>query len=70
MTPMERLQTTLAGLGLKAVEARLETLLEQAVEEGAELCAISCDEVLGCEADARRTALSAGAVATGAPALS
>jgi hypothetical protein len=30
MTPIERLQTALNGLGLKAVEARLESLLEQA----------------------------------------
>ncbi len=30
MTPVERLQTALNGLGLKAVEARLESLLEQA----------------------------------------
>ena len=30
MTPIERLQTSLASLGLKAVEARLENLLEQA----------------------------------------
>jgi hypothetical protein len=29
-TPIERLQTTLETLGLKAVEARLENLLEQA----------------------------------------
>ena len=29
-TPIERLQTALEALGLKAVEARLENLLEQA----------------------------------------
>jgi len=29
MTAVERLQTALNGLGLKAVEARLESLLEQ-----------------------------------------
>ena len=30
MTPIERLQTALNGLGLKAIEARLEGMLEQA----------------------------------------
>jgi hypothetical protein len=30
MTAVERLQTALNGLGLKAAEARLENLLEQA----------------------------------------
>lgn len=30
MTAVERLQTALTGLGLKAVEARLESLLEEA----------------------------------------
>ena len=30
MTPVERIQTALNGLGLKAVEARIESLLEQA----------------------------------------
>ena len=34
MTPIERLQTALNGLGLKAVEARLEGLLEQASKRG------------------------------------
>lgn len=29
MTPVERIQTALNGLGLKAVEARIESLLEQ-----------------------------------------
>ncbi len=33
MTPIERLQTSLASLGLKAVEARLENLLEQAAKK-------------------------------------
>ena len=32
MTPIERLQTSLTSLGLKAVEARLENLLEQAAK--------------------------------------
>jgi hypothetical protein len=30
MTPVERIQTALNGLGLKAAEARIESLLEQA----------------------------------------
>lgn len=33
MTPIERLQTSLASLGLKAVEARLENLLVQAAKK-------------------------------------
>ena len=33
MTPIERLQTSLTSLGLKAVEARLENLLEQAAKK-------------------------------------
>ena len=32
MTTIERLQGTLNGLGLKAIEARLEGLLEQAAK--------------------------------------
>ena len=32
-TPIERLQTALETLGLKAVEARLENLLEQASKQ-------------------------------------
>lgn len=31
MTPIERIQNALQSLGLKAVEARLESLLEQLV---------------------------------------
>ncbi len=54
MTPIERLQTSLTTLGLKAVEARLENLLEQAAQKRARLCRV-LDELLGCEVDARRT---------------
>lgn len=54
MTTIERLQGTLNGLGLKAVEARLESLLEQAAKTEPSY-ADFLDQLLGCEADARRT---------------
>jgi DNA replication protein DnaC len=54
MTPFERLQGSLTTLGLKAVEARLEALLEQAAK-GEPSYAEFLDEVLSCETDARRT---------------
>src|SRR6202045_794792 len=54
MTPIERLQTSLASLGLKAVEARLENLLEQAAKKEPGYAEF-LDELLGCEVDARRT---------------
>src|SRR6202795_1360911 len=54
MTPIERLQTALNGLGLKAVEARLESLLEQASKKEPSY-ADFLDELLSCEVDARRT---------------
>jgi DNA replication protein DnaC len=54
MTTIERLQTTLNTLGLKAVEARLEGLLEQAAKKEPPY-ADFLDELLGCEVDARRT---------------
>jgi DNA replication protein DnaC len=54
MTTIERLQTTLNTLGLKAVEARLEGLLEQAAKKEPTY-ADFLDELLGCEVDARRT---------------
>lgn len=54
MTPIERLQTSLTSLGLKAVEAPLENLLEQAAKK-APGYAEFLDELLGCEVDARRT---------------
>lgn len=54
MTTIERLQGTLNGLGLKAVEARLESLLEQAAKAEPSY-ADFLDQLLSCEADARRT---------------
>jgi len=54
MTTIERLQTTLNTLGLKAVEVRLESLLEQAAKKEPSY-ADFLDELLGCEVDARRT---------------
>ena len=53
MTAIERLQTMLNGLGLKAVEARLEGLLEQASKKEPSY-ADFLDELLSCEVDARR----------------
>jgi DNA replication protein DnaC len=54
MTPIERLQTSLTSLGLKAVEARLENLLEQAAKK-APGYAEFLDELLSCEVNARRS---------------
>src|SRR5512136_2606976 len=54
MTAVERLQTALNGLGLKAVEARLESLLEQASKKEPSY-ADFLDELLSCEVDARRS---------------
>jgi hypothetical protein len=54
MTPIERLQTALNGLGLKAVEARVESLLEQASKKEPSY-ADFLDELLSCEVDARRS---------------
>jgi DNA replication protein DnaC len=53
-TPMERLQTALETLGLKAVQARLENLLEQASKKETSY-ADFLDELLSCEVEARRT---------------
>src|SRR5204862_7746831 len=53
-TPIERLQTALETLGLKAVEARLENLLEQASKKEPSY-ADFLDELLNCEVEARRT---------------
>jgi DNA replication protein DnaC len=53
-TPIERLQTTLETLGLKAVEQRLENLLEQASKKEPSY-ADFLDELLNCEVEARRT---------------
>jgi DNA replication protein DnaC len=54
MTAIERIQGALQGLGLKAVEARLEGLLEQASKKEPS-CADFLDELLGCEVEARRS---------------
>src|SRR3989442_1557485 len=53
-TAIERLQTALETLGLKAVEARLENLLEQASKQEPSY-ADFLDELLNCEVEARRT---------------
>lgn len=53
-TPIERLQTALETLGLKAVEARLENLLEQASKKEPSY-ADFLEELLSCEVEARRT---------------
>ena len=52
--PIERLQNALTTLGLKAVEARLDGLLEQAAKKEPTYAEF-LDELLGCEVDARRT---------------
>jgi DNA replication protein DnaC len=52
-TTIEHLQSALNGLGLKAVEARLENLLEQAAKTEPSY-ADFLQDVLGCEVDARR----------------
>ena len=54
MTPIERIQTSLQSLGLKAIEARLENLLEQAAKKESSY-ADFLNELLACEVDARRT---------------
>jgi len=53
-TAIEHLQSTLNGLGLKAVEARLENLLEQAAKTEPSYADFLRD-LLGCEVDARRS---------------
>jgi DNA replication protein DnaC len=54
MTEIEHLQTTLNGLGLKAVEARLESILEQAAKKEPSYAEF-LTELLSCEVDARRS---------------
>jgi DNA replication protein DnaC len=54
MTPVERLQGTLNTLGLKAIEARLEGLLEQAAKKEPSY-ADFLNDFLGCEVEARRS---------------
>jgi DNA replication protein DnaC len=53
-TPLEHLQSTLNGLGLKAIEARLEKLLEQAAKSEPSYGDFLRD-LLGCEVEARRS---------------
>jgi DNA replication protein DnaC len=53
-TAIERLQGTLNTLGLKAVELRLENLLEQASKKEPSY-ADFLEQLLGCEVDARRS---------------
>lgn len=54
MTAIDRLQNAANSLGLKAVEARLENLLEQA-SKAEPSYAEFLDQVLSCETEARRT---------------
>jgi len=54
MTPIERIQSALHTLGPKAVEPRLESLLEQAAKKEPSY-ADFLDELLTCEVDARRS---------------
>jgi hypothetical protein len=56
MTAIEGLQTALNGLGLKAIEARLENLLEQASKKEPSY-ADFLQDLLSCEVDARRTGI-------------
>jgi DNA replication protein DnaC len=53
MTPIERLHGWLATLGRKAIEARLEGMLEQAAKREPSYGEF-LDELLGCEVEARR----------------
>lgn len=54
MTTIEHLQAQLASLGLKAVEARLDNLLEGAAKDQPSYADFA-DQLLSCEVDARRT---------------
>jgi DNA replication protein DnaC len=54
MTPIEHLQTMLNTLGLKAVEGRLENLLEQAAKQETSYAEFLA-QLLACEVDARRS---------------
>ena len=53
-TPIERLHSALEGLGPKALQARLENLLEQASKKEPSYAEF-LDELLSCEIEARRT---------------
>ena len=57
MTPVERLQAALNGLGLKAVEARIESLLEQASKKEPSYTEF-LDELLTCSFAIRRVGAS------------
>ena len=67
-TAIERLQTALDTLRLKAVEARLESLLEQASKKEPSY-ADFLEELLSCEVEARRGRYLAGTAPVGAPAV-
>jgi DNA replication protein DnaC len=54
VTTIEQLQATLNTLGLKAVEGRLESLLEQASKKEPSYAEF-LETLLGCEVEARRT---------------
>jgi hypothetical protein len=60
--PIERLHTTLESLGLKALQARLENLLEQASKKEPSY-ADFLDELLNCELEARRMVVPIGGIA-------
>ena len=66
MTAIEGLQSTLNALGLKAVEARLEGLLEQASKKEPSYADFLA-ELLGCEVDARRSRYQASLPTKAAP---
>src|SRR5207247_2323329 len=53
-TTIEHLQSALTGLGLKAIEARLENLIEQAAKAEPSY-ADFLNDVLRCEVEARRS---------------
>ncbi|MES1262016.1 MAG: ATP-binding protein, partial [Acidobacteriota bacterium] len=53
MTPLERLRAALAALNLKAIDARLETLLESASKQEPSYADFLL-EVMSAESDARR----------------
>jgi DNA replication protein DnaC len=53
MTTLERLRTSLAALNLKAIDARLETLLESASKQEPSYADFLL-EVMSAESDARR----------------
>lgn len=54
MTTIEHLHSALSGLGLKAIDARLENLLEQAAKTEPSYADFLKD-LFGCEVEARRS---------------